>query len=92
MPRKLGTPPYPATPFEDHTWHEWFEAVYRAIGPGFMGSFVVASLPAGAVEGQTAWAKNGRKVGEGAGAGTGVPVYWSNGAWRVYSTDAAVSA
>jgi hypothetical protein len=39
-----------------------------------------------------AYATNGRKVGEGAGAGTGVPVYYSNGSWRVYSTDAAVAA
>jgi hypothetical protein len=39
-----------------------------------------------------AYASNGRKVGEGVGVGTGVPCYFSGGSWRVYSTDAAVSA
>lgn len=51
----------------------------------------VAALPTG-VEGMVAYATNGRKVGEGVGSGTGVPVYFSNGSWRVYSTDAAVAA
>jgi hypothetical protein len=57
-------------------------------------AYTVAALPTakGLVESQTAFATNGRKVGEGAGAGTGVPVYWSNGAWRVYSTDQPVAA
>lgn len=55
------------------------------------GSFPFASLPPGIV-GQTIYCTNGRKVGEGAGAGTGVPVYYSNGAWRVFSTDAVVAA
>jgi hypothetical protein len=53
--------------------------------------YTVALLPAG-VEGAITYATNGRKVGEGAGLGTGVPVYFSNGAWRVFSTDAAVAA
>ncbi len=57
------------------------------------GQFTVANLPsAGAVEGYQAYATNGRKVGEGGGAGTGVPVYYSNSKWRVYSTDAQVQA
>lgn len=51
----------------------------------------VAALPAGA-EGQHAYATNGRKVGEGAGSGTGVPVYFSSASWRVFSTDAPVAA
>lgn len=55
------------------------------------GKFTVAGLPVGA-EGQIAYATNGRKVGEGAGAGTGVPVYFSNAAWRTYSGDAAVTS
>jgi hypothetical protein len=53
--------------------------------------FTVATLPSGA-EGDVSYATNGRKVGELSGLGTGVPVYFSNGAWRVFSTDAAVSA
>jgi len=54
-------------------------------------SYTVASLPA-ALNGSTAFASNGRKVGEGPGAGTGVPVYRSRNKWRVYSTDAEVQA
>lgn len=53
--------------------------------------YAVAGLPSGA-EGDMAFATNGRKVGEGAASGTGVPVYFSNGSWRVYSTDLAVAA
>jgi hypothetical protein len=62
--------------------------------------YTVALLPAG-VEGQLAYATNGRKVGEASGFGSGVPVYWSADAggsppssagWHVYSTDALVQA
>ncbi len=56
-----------------------------------LASFTVAGLPAGTVA-QIAYASNGRKVGEGAGVGTGVVVYYSGGNWRVFSTDAAVAA
>lgn len=56
------------------------------------GTYTVATLPASSTEGTFAFVSNGRKLGELAGAGTGVPVYFSNGAWRVFSTDAAVSA
>jgi hypothetical protein len=57
-------------------------------------TYTVAQLPANKdlVESQTAFATNGRKVGEGAGHGSGVPVYWSAGFWRVYSTDTPVAA
>ena len=51
-----------------------------------------AALPASGVEGQTWYVSNGRKIGEGPGAGTGVEVYWSVSAWRVKSTDAPVLA
>ena len=53
------------------------------------GAFTVALLPA-SEEGHTAYATNGRKVAEGAGLGTGVYVYYSLGAWRVFSTDQPV--
>lgn len=78
-------------------------AIYSGGGQIFLGgpttfgspiqpaTYTVAALPAGA-EGQTAYATNGRKVGEPSGAGTGVPVYFSNTAWRVYSTDAPVAS
>lgn len=62
-----------------------------AAGPLSSGQYTVAGLPVGS-EGQMLYATNGRKVGELAGAGTGVPVYFSSGSWRVFSTDAAVAS
>jgi hypothetical protein len=56
-----------------------------------VAAYTVGTLPAGA-EGDIAYATNGRKAGEGPGAGTGVPVYFSNGVWRAFSSDAAVAA
>lgn len=58
------------------------------------GSYTVSGLPVNPVptNGTIAYATNGRKVGEIAGSGTGVPVYYSNNAWRVFSTDAPVQA
>jgi hypothetical protein len=41
-------------------------------------------------EGAEGFATNGRKIGEGPGAGTGVMVYFSAGSLRVLSTDAPV--
>ena len=57
-------------------------------------AYTVAQLPNNKdlVESQTAFAVNGRKVGEGPGGDSGVPVYWSTGFWRVYSTDQPVAA
>jgi len=53
----------------------------------------VADLPAtGMAEGDFAYALDGRKTGEGVGAGTGVPVWWSNGAWVAIDSGAAVAA
>jgi hypothetical protein len=56
--------------------------------------YTVATLPGvGSVyEGQMAFASDGRKIGEGPGVGTGVPVYYSGAAWRVLSTDNVVAA
>lgn len=51
----------------------------------------VALLPAG-TEGLRAFATNGRKIGEGPGSGSGVPVYYSAGQWRVVSSDQPVAA
>lgn len=45
------------------------------------GSYTVATLPAGTA-GMMAYASNGRKAGEGAGAGTGVLALYTNSAWR----------
>ena len=54
--------------------------------------YTYANLPATtAYTGSMVYCSNGRKVGEGGGAGTGVPVYFANAVWRVLSTDAAVA-
>lgn len=60
-------------------------ALYAAIG-------VAASLPTtGLAVGDWAYALDGRKPGEGAAAGTGVPCFWSNGVWNAVTTGAAVT-
>lgn len=62
-------------------------------------AYVVASLPTnGLANGQSfvtiAFASNGRKSGEGAGLGTGVPVYWDAASlqWLKFSDDTAVTS
>lgn len=58
-----------------------------------LGSFTVANLPTSSVpEGSIAYASNGRKAGEGAGAGTGVQVFRDATAWRACDTGATVAA
>jgi hypothetical protein len=53
----------------------------------------VAALPrAGNAEGDWAYAINGRKPAEAAGSGTGVPCFWSNGAWVAATSGAPVAA
>jgi hypothetical protein len=66
---------------------------YTSGGSQFnLAPFTFANLPAQTnYTGSVVYCTNGRKVGEGSGAGTGVPVYYANGAWRVFSTDAAVA-
>lgn len=91
-------------PFEGITWQSYFQslgitipqlilALNTGVFPTFsnLGSFTVSALPTG-TEGAQAYATNGLKVGETPGNGTGVPVYFSTGSWRVFSTDAAVAA
>ncbi len=67
------------------------EAVAPTVTTPKWTAYTVAGLPGGS-EGQYAYATDGLKVGELTGAGTGVPVYFSNGSWRVFSTDAAVAS
>ena len=62
------------------------------INKGFTVALLPSTAATGMVEGAVAYATNGLKVGETTGSGTGVPVYYSNGHWRVYSTDLAVAA
>ncbi|AWN55074.1 hypothetical protein [Methylobacterium sp. 17Sr1-1] len=42
--------------------------------------------------GDQRYVSNGRKIGEAAGSGTGVPAYYSNGSWRRLSDDTPVVA
>lgn len=58
---------------------------------GALKACTVATLPAVAV-GSLIYVSNGRKIGEAAGAGTGVVAYGSNSAWRRLSDDNAVAA
>ncbi len=52
----------------------------------------VALLPATANVGDWCFAADGRKAGEGAGAGTGTPVYWDGTHWIALDSGAAVAA
>lgn len=92
MTIKLSPPPDPSSQLSDPSWQGWFTTLRQLFGQGDLGVYTVSALPAVALPGQKAYVSNGRKVGESAGAGTGVPVYYSNGVWRVYSTDAEVAA
>ena len=52
----------------------------------------VALLPASANVGDWALALDGRKNAEGAGLGTGTPVWWGGAAWIALDTGVAVAA
>lgn len=54
-------------------------------------SYTLGSLPVTAPAGASAFCSDCRKTSEGEGAGTGIPVYFSNAAWRAYSNDAAAA-
>ena len=57
-------------------------------------SRTTAQLPTqGVRNGAVAWAEDGRKAGEGASSGTGVPVYFDemSGSWVSFRTDVAVT-
>jgi hypothetical protein len=64
------------------------------------GSFTVANLPTAASHGSklelgdSAYATNGRRAGEGAGAGTGVRCTWcgSPAAWKAEDTGATAAS
>lgn len=65
-------------------------ALQGALSPAGLEKYTFANLPTG-YEGRTAFVTNGRKTGEGAAAGTGIPAYFSLAAWRRYYDDAAVT-
>ena len=66
-------------------------ATQGALSLNSLERYTVANLPTG-FDGRVAFATNGRKSGEGAGVGTGQPVCFSNGQWRVLRDDSVVAA
>lgn len=58
------------------------------------GSFTVATLPSAATSGAGAhaYASNGRKAGEGGGAGTGIPVWSDASNWKTYYDNTTAAA
>jgi hypothetical protein len=59
----------------------------------YIAMATVADLPTTNMSvGDWAYALNGRKPGEAAGAGTGVPCFWSNSSWIAVTSGAAVTA
>jgi hypothetical protein len=72
------------------SWALWFNSVYLALK--YSGrSYPVASLPAASI-GAVTIASNGRKAGEGAGSGTGCPVWWDGTIWRTFYDNSQVAA
>ena len=76
-------------------WHEVFRA--NSVSPQFsappvLPNYMVASLPASTAAGALAFATNGRKPNEVAGAGTGVTVFYDGGRWICSSSGVQVAA
>lgn len=66
------------------SWHEVFRTNSvnpRFGGPPVLPSYTVAGLPAAAIAGAKAFASNGRKPAEAAGAGSGVEVFSDGVRW-----------
>ena len=63
----------------------------RAEVGGGMERLAFADLPAAGQAGRVRFVTNGRKVGEGAGAGTGVPAYDDGTNWYRFSDDTPVA-
>jgi hypothetical protein len=61
------------------------------LGAQSLAQYALADLPVG-FEGRVVFVTDGRKTGEGAAAGTGVPAYWSAAAWHVFFDDSVVVA
>ncbi len=66
------------------TWREVFRT--NAVAPRFSGtpvlpSFTVSNLPTGMAAGALAFASNGRKPSEAAGAGSGITVFFDGNNW-----------
>jgi hypothetical protein len=101
LPRVLISPPIKQFSFVDSpSVTDAFNELVNDINGSFAtsnpvidyGIKTVATLPVSPPEFSRAVASNGRKIGEGAGSGTGVNVYYSLGQWRTYSTDSPVQS
>lgn len=68
------------------------EVQERSEVAGGVETFTVATLPAAGENGRMRFVSDGRKIGEGVGAGTGVVVYDDTVAWRRTSDDTTVVA
>ncbi|HYZ22423.1 MAG TPA: hypothetical protein VE690_09725, partial [Rhodopila sp.] len=76
-------------------WREifWTNAVSpRFVGPMVLASYTVANLPSGVSAGAKAFASNGRKPNEAAGAGTGVEVFFDGQRWISSCSGTVVAA
>lgn len=56
------------------------------------GSYLVSELPSNVPAGTFVFARNGRKDGEEAGKGTGVPVFWDGKGWKNFYNNGTVEA
>ncbi len=77
------------------TWREIFRTnaiAPRFLGPPVMPSYTVAALPASPGAGAKAFATNGRKPADAAGAGTGVEVFHDGTRWISVCAGTQVSA
>ena len=92
----LSQPPFPADFAHQNgsltqPWQLWMNNIHLLLK--LQGqSFTVASLPNGTYSSQSAFASNGRKSGEGAGAGTGIPAWWDGTMWRTFYDNSQVRA
>jgi len=59
-------------------------AAYFVAHPTLAAVSSVAGLPASGATGRVGYASDGRKVGEPAGGGTGVPVWFDGTNWRTF--------
>lgn len=74
-------------------WVLWLASVVTALRLSGR-SFTVAELPPAKsyAAGSTAFASNGRKSGEGVGAGTGVPIWTDGSKWLTFYNNTEVAA
>lgn len=74
-------------------WSLWFSSVSSVLALAGR-SFTVATLPPASKypNGMATYASNGRKNGEGVGAGTGVPIWTDGSKWLTFYDNTEVQA